>query len=137
MVTIFVTSLIGFLVLFLAFLAYRVTKSVRSLRKGESTLNSNSISAGSNEKTIALAAKMSGISTDEARRRLGALENADSNTIQKVNKSLASAGSKYTNANTAGVNNRNTAPAKEYRKDPNRKQKRKAASKSRKNNRKK
>jgi hypothetical protein len=137
MVTTFITFLIGFLVLFVAFLAYRVTKSVRSLRKGESSLNANSMSAGSNEKTIALAAKMSGISTDEARRRLGALENADSNTIQKVNKSLATAGSKYTNSTSAGVNNRNTAPAKEYRKDPDRKQKRKAASKSRKNNRKK
>lgn len=137
MVTTFVAFLIGFLVLFAAFLAYRVTKSVRSLRKGQSTFDSNSISAGSNEKTIALAAKMSGISTDEAKRRLGALENADSSTIKKVNKSLTTAGSKYTNTTNAAVNNRNTAPDKEYRKDPNRKQKRKAASKSRKNNRKK
>ena len=127
--------IIGLFVLFAGFLLYRAFRTVKKLRSPSSDLTKSS-KLSPDEKTLALAAKMGGISVDEARRRLGVLENADSSTTKKVAKALesVSSGGNFASSETLQAGQ---AFSKKYVKDPKKKKKRKTASKSRAVNRKK
>ncbi len=127
--------IIGLFVLFAGFLLYKAFRTVKKLRSPANDLTKSS-KISPDEKTLALAAKMGGISVDEARRRLGVLENADSSTTKKVSKALesVSSGGSYASSKTPQAVQ---AFSKKYVKDPKKKKKRKIASKSRAVNRKK
>lgn len=122
MVQIAVFSAIGLFVLFIGFLVYRALRTVKKLRNPSSG-STNLEGIAPDEKTLALAAKMGGISVAEARRRLGVLETADSETVDKVSKALGNV-SPATDVTYGG-------PSRKYSKDSRAKKKRKAANKSR------
>lgn len=125
MVQITVFSVIGIFVLFFGFLLYRALRTVKKLRTSSSG-STGSTTLMPDEKTLAIAAKIGGISLPEARRRLGALESADSKTVEKVSKALG---------DVSSGDKSSQAFSRKYGKDPKtktkRKKKRKAANKSR------
>lgn len=139
MLKIAIFSAVGLLVLFTGFLAYRVIRTVRKLRTPLSTTPGGT-GLEPSEKTLALAAKMGGISISEARRRLGVLDTADAATVQKVSKTLKAASS--TGAQRTGVTKTDGIPVSEVRRRQEakgtaskKKKARKTANRSRANNR--
>lgn len=73
MAEIFMWSCVTALVLFFGFLGFRVFKTVRKLRS-PTNLSPSSSGLKPDDKMLRTAAKMGGISVQEARRRLGAPE---------------------------------------------------------------
>lgn len=139
MFTIVIFSAVGLLVLFTGFLAYRVVRTVRKLRTPPSETPGGT-GLEPSEKTLALAAKMGGISVSEAKRRLGVLESADDATVAKVSKTLEAASSLGTQR--TGVTQTDGIPVSEARRRQEvketaakKKKARKTANKSRANNR--
>ena len=129
MVQIAVFSVIALFVLFFGFLLYRALRTVKKLRNPSSGPTGSAMLMP-DEKTLAIAAKMGGISVAEARSRLGALESADSKTVEKVSKALGNVSSGDNSSFTA-TRKASQASSRNYAKDSKTKKKRKAANKSR------
>lgn len=123
MVEIFVLSCVTALVLFFGFLGFRVFKTVRKLRS-PANLSPSPGGLKPDDKMLRTAAKMGGISVQEARRRLGVAEPSPTITATPVVPDTRSPGSAPVYAGSSprptGKGRSSNAKARKRRKAANR-----------------